>query len=64
MKVLTSFSKLTTGEGTRIAYTYSTIGEGGVIESQNDRGNFIVVDKEVLKHLSAIEKYIEENHLS
>ena len=41
MKKLTSFTHLITGEGDRVAYTYSEVDEKGNIKSQNNKGNFI-----------------------
>ncbi len=64
MKLLTSFTKLTTGEGVRLSYTYSEINEKGEIISQNTRGNFIVLDADVLAHLAAIDTYIKDTKLS
>lgn len=64
MKKLTSFTKLTTGEGTRISYTYSEVDETGNLVSQNNRATFIVVDSSVQAHLDAVESYINEKHLS
>lgn len=65
IKVLTSFMKLATGEGARIAYTYSEVNEntGEVIE-QNKKGNFMVLDETLSSHIKAIEDYIKENKLS
>lgn len=64
MKKLTSFMKLSTGEGDRIAFTYSEIDEGtGQITSQNNKGNFIILDHGVSEHVKAIEEYITENKL-
>lgn len=63
-KVLTSFMNLSTGEGSRIAFTYSEVNETtGNIISQNNKGNFLVMDTEVQKHLDAIKEYINEKHL-
>lgn len=63
-KVLTSFMNLSTGEGSRIAFTYSEVNETtGNIISQNNKGNFLVMDTEVQKHLDAIKDYINEKHL-
>ena len=63
MKKLTSFTKLTTGEGTRISYTYSEVDGAGNLVSQNNRATFIVVDSGVQAHLDAVESYINEKHL-
>lgn len=64
MKLLTSFTKLTTGEGIRVAYTYSEVDDGGKLLSQNNRGNFIAVDSELQKHIAAIDKYISDKYLT
>ena len=51
-KILTSFMNLSTGEGSRIAYTYSEVDENtGSIISQNNKGNFLVMDDNVQKIL-------------
>ena len=63
MKRLTSFTHLTTGEGDRIAYTYSEIDESGNLMSQNNKGNFIAVDEELVSHIRAFQNFIKENHL-
>lgn len=64
-KVLTSFMNLSTGEGSRISFTYSEVNENtGNIISQNNKGNFLVLNEGVQKHLDAIREYISENHLS
>lgn len=47
MKLLTSFTKLITGEGVRISYTYSEVDGDGKLTSQNNRGNFVAIDKEL-----------------
>ncbi len=64
-KVLTSFMNLSTGEGSRISFTYSEVNENtGNIISQNNKGNFLVLDEEIQKHLDAIREHISEKHLS
>lgn len=64
MKVLTSFMSLNTGEGGRIAYTYSEIDEStGSILSQNNKGNFLVLDADLQMHIDAIKDYITDKHL-
>lgn len=65
IKKLTSFMKLSTGEGDRIAFSYSLIDtDTGKVVSQNERGNFIILDDDVAAHVAAIEKYIKENKLN
>ena len=64
IKKLTSFMKLSTGEGDRIAFSYSTIDtDSGKIVEQNQRCNFLILDDGVAEHVAAIEKYIKENKL-
>jgi hypothetical protein len=63
MKKLTSFTHLITGEGDRIAFTYSEIDDVGNISSQNNKGNFIVVDDELKAHVDAIKNFIAQNKL-
>lgn len=63
MKKLTSFTHLTTGEGDRIAYTYSEIDENGNLVSQNNKGNFIVLDDALQEHINEISSYIKKNKL-
>lgn len=63
MRRSTSFTKLITGEGTRISYTYSEIDGNGNIQSQNNRGNFIVTDDALQEHINAIDRYINEHQL-
>ena len=54
MKKVTSFTHLKTGEGDRIAYTYSEISELGEITSQNNKGGFIVTDAETQSAIETI----------
>ena len=63
MKVVTSFTHLTTGEGNRIAYTYSELDSTGNLVSQNNKGNFVAVDPELVSHINAINDYINKNKL-
>lgn len=60
MKKVTSFTHLVTGEGDRIAYTYSEISETGELKSQNNKGNFIVVDETVKNAIGLINEKISE----
>lgn len=64
-KILTSFMNLSTGEGSRIAYTYSEVDENtGNIISQNNKGNFLVMDDDVQAHLDTVKKYIRDKYLA
>ena len=48
----------------RIAFTYSEVDEKtGNIISQNNKGNFLVMNTEVQGHLDAIKEYIATAHL-
>lgn len=60
MKKITSFTHLVTGEGDRIAYTYSEISESGELVSQNNKGNFIIVDQSVKNAVDLVNQYINE----
>lgn len=56
---------LSTGEGSRIAYTYSEVNEEtGEVVSQNNKGNFLVLDDDVQAHLDAVKKYIRDKYLA
>ena len=51
-KILTSFMNLSTGEGSRIAYTYSEVNEEtGEVVSQNNKGNFLVMNDDVIARI-------------
>lgn len=63
-KVLTSFTKMNTAEGTRLSYAYSEVADDGTIISQNNRGNFVVTDADLLAHLNAIGTYIQDHKLT
>lgn len=62
-KKITMISKINTGEGERIVYTYSEINNSGEVVNQNLKGNFLILDPEVAGHVEAIRKYIEQNYL-
>lgn len=64
MKALTSFTKLTTGEGIRVAYTYSVIDdETGEVISQNNKGSFIAMNSALKGNLTAVDNFIAEHYL-
>ena len=55
---------LSTGEGSRIAYTYSEVNEEtGEVVSQNNKGNFLVMNDDVQAYLDAVKKYIRDKYL-
>jgi hypothetical protein len=62
-KMLTSFTKFTTGEGERVSFTFSEVSEKGELVNPNIKGNFIVMSDEILSHLKAVDDYIKENYL-
>ena len=64
MKKVTSFTHLVTGEGDRIAYTYSEISEDGELISQNNKGNFVVVGGEIKEAIALINNAITGKFLS
>lgn len=63
MKKLTSFTKLTTGEGIRVAFTFSEVDDRGRLISQNNKGNFVLVDDEIKTKVNDIERFINDNFL-
>ena len=64
MKKVTSFTHLVTGEGDRIAYTYSEISEDGELISQNNKRNLVVVGGEIKGAIDLINNAIAEKFLS
>lgn len=64
MKKLTSVTQFVTGEGMRISYTFSEIDENGNLISQNNKGNFIVMDEQLLSHITAVNDYVASNKLT
>lgn len=60
MRKVTSFTHLVTGEGDRIAYTYSEISDTGELVSQNNKGNFVIVDQSVKNAVDLVNQYINE----
>lgn len=60
MKKVTSFTHLVTGEGDRIAFTYSEISDTGELVSQNNKGNFIVIDPTIKSAVDTINQYITQ----
>lgn len=61
---LTGIALMTTGEGDRIAYTYSVIDDEGNLISPNNKGNFIALDAELISHIQAIREFVNTNKLS
>lgn len=60
---LTGIALMTTGEGDRVAYTYSVIDEEGNLISPNNKGNFIALDAELINHIQAIRDFVNTNKL-
>lgn len=57
MIAVTSMGILTTAEGKRISITFSVIDNAGKITKENQRVNRVVLDENVLSHISAIEQF-------
>lgn len=65
IKNLASFAALNVNGGNRISYTYDEIdGETGDMISQNNKGNFYVVDADLQKNIEDIRTYIQEHKLT
>lgn len=63
MKKITSFTVFSTGEGTRVSFTFSEISEKGELLNQNVKKNFIVMDENVTDNISEIQNYIQTTFL-
>jgi hypothetical protein len=51
--------------GDRVSYTFNEIDDNtGEPLSQNNKGNFWIVDKELKEHIDAIRNYIKDNKLN
>lgn len=61
---LTGIAIITTGEGERISFTYTTLDSEGNIISANNKGNFIALDSELITHIQSIRDYVTTNKLS
>lgn len=65
MKQLSSFMVLNIDGGDRVSYTFNEIDDNtGEPLSQNNKGNFWIVDKELKEHIDAIRNYIKDNKLN
>lgn len=65
IKQLASFAALNVNGGNRISYTYDEIdADTGDMISQNNKGNFYVVDADLQKNIEDIRAYIQEHKLS
>lgn len=61
---LTGIAIITTGEGERISFTFTTLDSDGNIISTNNKGSFIVMNDELQEHITAIKNYVNTNKLS
>lgn len=61
---LTGVALLTTGEGDRVSFTYSSLDSEGNVISSNNKGSFVVMDSELAAHIQAIRDYVNTNKLS
>lgn len=59
MRKVTSITTHTTAEGKRVSITYSSIDDTGKIVEDNKRINRVVVDEEVLAHITALEAFAQ-----
>lgn len=65
IKNLASFAALNVNGGNRISYTYDEIDtDTGDMISQNNKGNFYVVDADLQKNIEDIRTYIQEHKLT
>lgn len=65
IKQLASFAVLNVNGGDRMTYTYDEIdAETGDMISQNNKGNFYVVDDALAKEIEDIRGYIKEHKLT
>lgn len=65
MKQLSSFMVLNVDGGDRISYTYNEVDrQTGDIISQNNKGNFIVVDETLKASIETVREYIRVNRLA
>lgn len=60
MIAVTSTGILTTAEGKRLSVTYSVIDDDGKIKKENQRVNRVVINEDILSHISTIEKFATE----
>lgn len=58
MKVLTGFAVINSDVGKKIAYTYSTVDEGGNVTKSNTKESFAVIDEGILNAITIIESNI------
>lgn len=63
LKKITSFTHLITGEGHRIAYTFSEMDENGNLVSQNNKGNYVETHEDAIAAIEVIMSDIQKNHL-
>lgn len=64
MRQLSSFMVLNIDGGDRVSFTYNEVNaETGELISQNNKKNFIAVDRELLEHINAIRDFIFTNKL-
>ncbi len=64
MRQLSSFMVLNIDGGDRVSFTYNEVNaDTGELISQNNKKNFIAVDRELLEHINAIRDFIRTNKL-
>lgn len=64
MRQLSSFMVLNIDGGDRVSFTYNEVNaDTGELISQNNKKNFIAIDRELLEHINAIRDFIRTNKL-
>lgn len=59
MKVLTGFAVMTDAVGKRVAYTYSTVNEQGMVVESNIKESYVVLDEVEIGIIKQLEDKIK-----
>ena len=59
MKVLTGFAVMTDAIGKRVAYTYSTVNEQGMVVESNIKESYVVLDEVEIGIIKQLEDKIK-----
>lgn len=59
MKVLTGFAVMTDAIGKRVAYTYSTVNEQGMVVESNIKESYVVLDEVEIDIIKQLEDKIK-----
>lgn len=60
IKKLTGFFHTTKSEGEYLAYTTSEIDENGNVTAQNQKGELVIVDADILAAVNTISDFLQE----